>query len=147
MAHVRKLIRDNIKTALTNLTTTGSNVYQSRVYPIGSAKLPGILLYNKSESVGYDTVSTPRLQTRVTEYDVEVYVKGTTNYDNTLDQICLEIEEALYTDLTRGGNALDTQITTFDSDFNGTGDQPVAVARLTVEVRYQVRENNPDVSI
>jgi hypothetical protein len=53
----------------------------------------------------------------------------------------------LYVDLTRGGDATDTRITSFDADFDGSGDQPVAVATLTVEVTYQVRENNPDISI
>lgn len=147
MSHVRKSIRDNIKTALTGLTTTGSNVYQSRVYPMHGTKLPGILLYNKSEQTSYETVSTPRMQNRTCEFQVEIYVKGVANYDDTLDQICLEVEEALYTDLTRGGNAKDTQITAFDADFDGGGDQPVAVCTLTVEVTYQVRENNPDISI
>jgi len=147
MTHVRKNIRDDIKTTLTGLATTGSNVYQSRVYPIHGSKLPGILLYNRSEETTYETVSTPRMQNRRCEYQVEIYVKGVANYDNTLDQICLEVEEALYTDLTRGGNARDTRITSFDAEFDGGGDQPVAVATLTVEVTYQVRENNPDVSI
>jgi len=147
MSHVRKSIRDNIKTTLTGLATTRSNVFQSRVYPMHSSKLPGILIYNKSEETSYETVSTPRMQNRTADYQVEVYVKGTANYDDTLDQICLEIEEALYEDLTRGDNASDTRITSFYADFDGGGDQPVAVATLTVEVTYQVRENNPDVSI
>jgi len=147
MAHNRKDIRDNIKTTITGLTTTGNNVFQSRVYPMQSSKLPGILIYNKSESIEYQTVNKPRTQMRTCEFDIEVLVKGIANYDDTLDQICLEIEEALYTDLTRGGNAKDTSITGFNADFDGSGDQPVAVCTLTVEVMYQVRENNPDIEI
>nr|BAR35091.1 Phage minor tail protein U [uncultured Mediterranean phage uvMED] len=147
MAHARKAIRDNIKTTLSGLTTTGTNVYQSRVYPMAASRLPGILIYNKIEETEYRTVNSPRLQERVSTFNIEVYVKGTANFDDSLDQICLEIEEALSVDLTRGGNAEDTRITTFEADFNGDGDQPVAVALLTVEVRYQARENNPDVSI
>lgn len=147
MSHVRKDIRDNIKATLTGLATTGKNVFQSRVYPMHASKLPGILLYNKSEETSYETVSAPRMQSRTADYQVEVYVKGTSNYDDTLDQICLEIEEALVFDLTRGAHASDTRITSFDADFDGGGDQPVAVATLTVEVTYQVRENNPDIPI
>jgi hypothetical protein len=147
MSHVRKDIRDNIKATLTGLNTTGKNVFQSRVYPMHASKLPGILLYNRSEETSYETVSTPRMQSRRCEYQVEIYVKGTSDYDDTIDQICLEVEEALYVDLTRGGDATDTRITSFDADFDGSGDQPVAVATLTVEVTYQVRENNPDISI
>ena len=47
MAHLRKQIRDNVVTALTGLSTTGSRVYASRVYP----NLPGLCVYTKSESV------------------------------------------------------------------------------------------------
>ena len=147
MSHVRKNIRDNIKDTLTGLATTGKNVFQSRVYPMHGSKLPGILLYNRSEETSYETVATPRMQTRLCEYQVEIYVKATSDYDDTIDQICLEIEEALYVDLTRGDDATDTRITSFNAEFDGSGDQPVAVATLTVEVTYQVRENSPDISI
>ena len=34
MAHVRQQIRDAIVTALTGLTTTGTNVFRSRIYPL-----------------------------------------------------------------------------------------------------------------
>ncbi len=147
MAHQRKTIRDNLKTTLTGLNTTLNNVFQSRIYPMRNAKLPGILIYNKSEEVSYGSISIPRLQERVSAFEVEIYVKGTQNYDDTLDQICVEVEEALSVDITRGGNAIDTRILSFDTDFSGDGDQPLAVCKLSVEVRYQVRENNPDVSI
>jgi hypothetical protein len=147
MAHQRKTIRDNLKITLTGLDTTRNNVFQSRIYPMSNSNLPGILIYNKSEEVSYASISIPRLQERVSAFEVEIYVKGTQNYDDTLDQISLEVEEALSVDITRGGNAIDTRILSFDTDFSGDGDQPLAVCKLSVEVRYQVRENNPDVSI
>lgn len=147
MAHIRKEIRDDIITTVTGLATTGKNVFRSRVHPIASNKLPALAVFNKTEEVLYGTHSAPRLQERIAVYDIEAYVKANIDYDNTLDQICLEVEEALTADLTRGNSARDTRITSFAADFNGDGEQPLAVARLTVEVTYQVRENNPDVSI
>lgn len=147
MTHQRKTIRDNITDTLTNLRTTRSNVFQSRIYPMSDVSLPGILIYNKTEQTLYQSIGIPRLQERTTLFDIEIYVKETNNFDDKIDQICLEVEEALCVDVTRGGNALDTQILSFESDFNGDGEQPLAVGRLTVEVKYQVRENNPDVGI
>ena len=147
MAHVRKLIRDNIKTTITGLTTVGTNVFQSRVYPVAAPKLPCMMLYSKDEIVEYHSIGSPRLQERIVNFTIEVFVRGSSGYDDQIDQICLEVEEALYTDLSRGGNAIETKISNFDADFNGDGDQPVGIATLTVEVRYQVRENNPDVAI
>ena len=44
MAHVRKLIRDNITTTLTGLTTTGSNVFQTRFFPLEDTKLPALCI-------------------------------------------------------------------------------------------------------
>jgi hypothetical protein len=45
LAHLRKQIRDNVVTALTGLSTTGSRVYGSRVYPMAAANLPGLCVY------------------------------------------------------------------------------------------------------
>jgi hypothetical protein len=142
MAHIRKLIRDNIKTTLTGLTTTGANCFASRVYPIESARLPGIIIYTESEANNYVTIGLPRTQRRTLRVSVEVYVNGVSNYDATLDLICAEIEDALYTDLTRGGYAEDTKVINFDSQFSGDGNQPVAIGVLTVEVEYHSTEGS-----
>ena len=48
---------------------------------------------------------------------VEAYVKGTTGVDDTLDTIAVEVEEALTTDITRGGNAKDTKVTAFEASY------------------------------
>ena len=142
MAHVRKLIRDNIETTLTGLATTGANVYQTRVYPIAEDRLPGLAIYTSSEATEYATLTPPRTQLRTLSVSVDVYAKAVTAYDDLLDAACVEIEDALYTDRTRGGNAKDTRIIAFDSDFSGDGDQPVARATLTVEVDYVTIEND-----
>jgi len=144
MAHVRKLIRDNIETTLTGLVTTGTNVYKTRVYPIAEDKLPGIAIYTREESTDHATITKPRTQIRNLVVSVEVYVKALTDYDDELDQIALEIEEALYADQTRGGYAKDTMVTSFDCDFAGDGDQPVARATMQISVDYVTLENNPE---
>jgi hypothetical protein len=147
MAHVRKLIRDNVKTTLTGLTTTGNNVYQTRVYPLAEDKLPGIAIYSSEESTLFGSMNPPRTQIRTLTLAVEIYVKAVDNYDDTLDQICLEIEESLYADLTRGGYAKDTQVLRFSSDFSGDGDQPVAYGTLEVSVDYATAENDLETSV
>ena len=59
-----------------------------------------------------------------------------------MDNISVEVEEALYTDLTRGGNAKDTKIVSFDADFSGDGENPVGVGRFAIEVIYVTLEND-----
>lgn len=142
MAHVRKLIRDNIVTTLTGLTTTGSNVFQTRLFPLGEAKLPALCVYTKNDDTVYSTIQTPRTQTRTLEVIAEAYVKGTGNIDNTLDAISVEVEEALYTDLTRGGYAKDTQITSFEADYAADGEQSVGMGRFTIAIMYVTLEND-----
>lgn len=142
MAHVRKQIRDAIVTAVTGLTTTGSNVFRSRLYPLESSKLPGLCIFTRSEAVEFDTLTMSRSINRVLDVIIEGYVSATANYDNTLDQIAVEVEEALAADVTLGGLAKDLQVTAFEADFSADGDQPVAVGRFTVTVQYRTAEND-----
>jgi hypothetical protein len=147
MAHVRKSIRDNVTTTLTGLATTGANVYQTRFYPLAEAKVAGLCIYTNSEDVEYTTLSLPRTQMRSLEVMVEAYVKGTTNIDDTLDTIGVEISEALATDVTRGGFAKDTKVTRFEATYAGEGDQPVGVGSFTVEVLYATLENDIETAV
>ena len=142
MAHVRKQIRDAVITTLTGLSTTGSNVFRSRIYPLESNKIPGLCVFSKSEAKTFDTLTRPRSINRVLEIGVEAYVKATSDYDNTLDTIAVEVEEAIASDVTLGSLAKDTQVTSFEADFSGEGEQPVAIGRFTVEVIYRTLEND-----
>ena len=139
MAHVRKLIRDNIKTTLTGLTTTGSNVFASRVYPIQSAKMPGLCIYTSSEQIEALTIKPPRGLIRSLEVSVEAYIENALP-DDTLDTISAEIEAAMAADITRGGNAKDTKLTSFEADFAGEGEKPVVVGRFIYEILYSTTE-------
>jgi len=142
MTHVRQQIRDDIVTTLTGLTTTGSNIFRSRIFPLEETNLPALCIYTKSETSEYDTIGLPRSVNRVLDVAVEAYVKGVSNYDNTLDTIAVEMEEAIAADITLGGLAKDAQITAFEADFAGDGEQPVAVGRFTVTVEYRTVEND-----
>ena len=147
MSHVRQQIRDDIVTTLTGLTTTGSNVFRSRIFPLEQTKLPALCIYSKSEASEYDTIGLPRSVNRVLDVAVEAYVKGVSNYDNTLDTIAVEVEEAIAADVTLGGLAKDAQITAFEADFAGDGEQPVAVGRFTVTVEYRTVENDVETAV
>lgn len=143
MAHIRKLIRDNLVTSLTGLTTTKKNVFASRVHPLAAHRLPGLAIYTNSENIDYRTMNPPRTLIRTMSVNVEIYVKAASTFDDDIDKIVAEVEAALYTDLTRGGHAEDTKITSLDVQFSGDGDQPVAGARLDVEVTYFATEGSP----
>jgi len=147
MAHARKQIRDNIVTTLTGLTTTGSNVYRTRIYPLVDSKLPGLAIYTDTEEIEVQTINPPRTQVRTLTVTVDAFVKGVSNFDNDLDTISEEVEEALAADITRGGLAKDTRIVSFDADFSGEGDQPVAIGKIGVAIQYVTLENAVDTAV
>lgn len=141
MAHVRQSIRDNVVTTLTGLTTTGANVFASRVYPLATAKLPGLAIYTNDEAIEASTIQPPRVQLRTLTLTVEIYARGATA-DDVVDTACVQIEEALYTDRTRGGNARDTRVVTFSASHTEDGDQPITVGSLSITIDYQTAEND-----
>ncbi|MGB0600492.1 MAG: hypothetical protein ACPGLY_27765 [Rubripirellula sp.] len=143
MAHIRKLIRDNIETTLTGLSTTGSNVFASRVYPIQTARMPGLCIYTSSETIEAQTIKPPRGLIRSLEVSVEAYVESATA-DDVLDGIAAEVEAAMTTDLTRGGNAKDTRLVSFEADFAGEGERPVVVGRFIFEIVYSTQETDAE---
>jgi hypothetical protein len=147
VAHVRKLIRDNIVAAVTGLNATGTNVFKSRVYPLSAESLPALTVYTRSEEVTQSTISIPRTIERTLTVSIDSYVQGLTNYEDSLDAIAVEVENAITADVTRGGYAKDTRVISFESDFSGDPDQPVASSTITIEVDYVTIEDDPEVSV
>ena len=129
MAHVRQQIRSAIVTALTGLTTTGSMFSARGSIRLKAVSCPGFA-FTRSEAVEFDTLTITRSIGRVLEVSVEAYVSATANYDNTLDTIAVQVEEALAADVTLGGLSKDVQVTAFEADFPGDGEQPVAAGSL-----------------
>lgn len=141
--HTRQAIRQALETLLTGLTTTGANVYASRVHPLAAPKLPCLLIFTDIERTQYATIRLPRTQERILNVKLEAYVKGVSGCDDKLDEISAEVEAAIYSDTTLGGLVKDVKVVNFDSQFSGDGDQPVAVGLITVEVIYHSVEGSP----
>jgi len=140
MAHYRQQIRERVATTLTGLATTGSNVFQSRVYPIEENKLPCLLIYTKDETSEPLAMSPPRSIEKVLNLVVEAYVKTNNNFDDTIDTICKEVEEALYTDRLINNLAKDSFLTNTEINFNSDGDNPVGIVVMTFEIAYHHTE-------
>jgi hypothetical protein len=147
MSHVRQQIREAAATKVTGLTTTGTRVYQSRVFPMSSGNLPGLIVYTKSESSELDGMTIPRPTYRSLSLVVEAYVKATADFDDEIDTISQEVEEALAADVTLGGLSRDVYLSSFEVDYSGDGEQPVAVATMTFTVNYRVIENSVGVAV
>ena len=142
MAHLRQQIRERVATTLTGLTTTGSNVFQSRVYPLENTKLPCLLIYTREESSEPLDMAPPRTIEKRLSLVVEGYVKDNSNYDDTIDTITKEVETALYGDRLINNLAKDSFLVTTDISFNGEGDNPLGIVVMTFEIPYHHTEGS-----
>lgn len=136
MAHVRKQIRDRVESILsTGATLVGGRVYPSRVYALSEAKLPAITIYANSEASGLQTMGSKTL-TRDLSLSVDAYVRVTDTFDDDVDAIAVQIEEVIAADYTLNGLAKNTVLSSSEIEFDGEGERPVGVARLTYTIRY-----------
>jgi len=141
MAHVRKAIREHVVTTITSLSTTGSNVYETRYFPLQTGNLPALIVYTLDETVeDYTLGQNTRTQFRALNLIIEAHCRGTANIDDTLDTIAEEVEEAMVTDITRGGHAKDTKLVATEVDFD-TASQKTGLMRLTYLISYNTTEN------
>ena len=145
--HIRQQIRERAGTVLTGLTTTGSNVFETRIYPLENTNLPALVIYTKNETSEPIVISTNRLISRELELIVEVYVKQTSNFDDEVDKICKEVEVAISADTTLNGLAKDCFLQSTEIEYNTEGEQPLSYAVLTFLTNYYVQETAPDVAV
>lgn len=142
MPHGRKQIRDAVKVLLTGLATTGARIYAGRVEPLTAAECPGLNV-RVSEETPIDDMRTLLEEEafRAVGIAVEGYILA--GGEEALDQIALEVEQALEADPTIGG-LVD------DFSYQGTQLRRVpeseydhAVVILTYSATYIVSRTNP----
>ena len=138
--HARQTIREAVLSACTGLTTTGSNVTASRVYP--HEDLPSLAIYTDSEELA-DRVMGER-QIRDLVVTVEARAQAASGVDDTLDTICAEVEIALTSDSTIPGLVDDFHLTGVEVEFSGETEQPVGLAKMSWLFRYQVDATDPE---
>ncbi len=144
--HVRKQIRKAAIAELQGLATTGARVFESRVYPLAKAKLPGLCIYTPTESSGREDSPSESMR------DVTLMVHGlvaiTDRLEDELDDIALEVEQALDGLGEVGGLAkiyhgIQGTITTLSGE---EADQPHGAIELEFLYTYRTRAGSPDIA-
>lgn len=146
MSHIRKQIRDKVARKLDFLNTTKRNIFKGRFYGIQAAKLPALLIYTSSESAEVTTMGTGRNSDRILTLVVEGYAKSNAVIEDTLDQIAVEVEEAL-ANTTLDGLIRDIEYNGYELDANADPEQTVAVIRLTFSIEYSVAEDDVETAL
>ena len=147
MPHVRQSLRERIASNVTGLTTTGANVFQSRVYTLEPDDLPCLLVYSTSETSERATMATTDSLNRDLTVMVEGYARTASNLDDTLDTISAEVETAVASDPTCNALALDTVLQSTEIEYDAEGDQPIGSVRLSFSVHYQTKSNVPGTAL
>lgn len=147
--HRRAVIRSAIVSAITGLPTTGGNVTSGPAHPSTAQSLPGLSVITGPEEIEPDErimiqpVAGKWLQDRSVEFSIECRASGD-SVDGQIDQICLEVEQALNSDVTLGG-LLDKlePIGSSETDITGDVELPVGLRSLAYLARYRVDARDP----
>ena len=146
MAHLRQQIRDRLATDVTGLSTTGSNVFQSRIYPVEDGSLPCLLVYTTTEDSEVTEMASPRPMTRILNVVIQGIV-GATQPDDSLDNISKEVEVVMAGDVNINSLADSSYLSSTEIEVNADGAKPIGVVRLNYVVEYRNVDNNPETAI
>tara|TARA_R100000231_G_scaffold138406_2_gene116686 strand:+ start:609 stop:1046 length:438 start_codon:yes stop_codon:yes gene_type:complete len=118
---VRENIASNIATTISGITALTIKKVTRQPFPLeelSEQQFPAVLIQTQEE-IKEDQELGSGAKTRINnlEFLVSGFVKtNETNIDTARNQLMEVIEEALETDITRGGNALDTEVVSIETD-------------------------------
>ena len=144
--HLRRQIRERVATMLTGLSTTGSNVFQSHVYPLENADLPALCIYTQDEEIEVGAMGDPRVCHSTMTLIVDGYAQTSSNLDDQLDQIGKEVQVAMAGDTDINNLVIDSYLSSVDISYSGEGTSPIGIIRHNYSVLYRYAENAPDVA-
>lgn len=130
--------------ACTGLGITGNNVFLSRVYPLQDGDLPGLRIFAREEATEPDTDGEMGdTEFRHLIMEVLATVKATALYDDTLDDICLEVEEALHGDATLNGHIRNLVLASSEFEFTDEEEVPLGTVTMLWVADYYVDRTSP----
>lgn len=136
-----------VKAAVTGLTTTGANVFRSRVDPLQRKELPALIVRwpQATEDISADSFPAPRITDRTLRIEVAAVVATKDAFDADLIQIRSEVEVALAMPIA--GPWKHITLRRVDFTLTGTAEQPTGEVSMLYEARYFVVENAPETAL
>ena len=141
MSHPRSTIRNAIINQLNGKTDAEDRIYGNRAKPLFDQFLPAILVYVKDENIieeRYETDGFGPLK-RELEIAIEAVILGGDDFDQKLDDLSSQIENALYgfEFETRKSDIIKLKSTEIDSSIEGS--KIYGAVRLTYSVTYRTQ--------
>lgn len=150
MSHVRQRIREAFTTTITGLTTTGTNVFASRVWAVSDTNLPALLIHTDEETIEVLTVHGPAALQRTLTVRIEGIARATADLDDTLDTICSEVETAINAteSASTAGDLLDSPIRLVSITVEyERAERPVGRITMSWSGTYTTAANAPDTAL
>lgn len=142
--HVRKQLRDALKTALTNLTTTGARVYGRRLYAVQQGtELPCLSIYITDEAGDDITVHAPATRERQPTVIVRGMASAAADVEDALDTIAKEVETALASGVVVGSKRITLRYQGMDVEAEA-GEKPFGAIDLRFTCSLFNSANTPD---
>lgn len=147
--HMRRQIRDAAKEALTGLALTGTRIWSGRISSLKESEMPGLLLFvNADDAIEGANNAGELTADRNGILRVECVAAGGDELIDMLDQIALEVEEALFASaafeaklmVPPGPPAANIQI----DDAPGGGSKRLGSVILSFPILYRTRLGDPD---
>jgi len=141
--HIRAALRQAVRSALMGLPSIAGNVFVDRVYALQAADTPCLLL-SVSEAVDLDGLTG--VQRRTLGVSVEALAKVNHGLSDTLDDIGVEVEEALAAPITLGGKPgnLLTYTGADAPTLAGEGERPVGSLVMNFELLVFTQAGAPE---
>ena len=145
MSTARKNVRKAVVTAVTGLTTTGTNVTESRVYAEGVDA--SLSVYTPTDVREEEGATINGADPRELEIKIEARAKASSLIEDVLDTIASEVVAAMFADDTLGGTVDYLQYDSFESELSDDAEKPLGLATLTFSAYYRVALNDPDTKV
>ena len=137
---IREDIASNIATTITNISALTIKKVTRQPFPLeelSEQQYPAVLIQTQEETKeDQELGSGDKTRLATLDFLVSGFVKGSeTNIDTARNQLIEVIEEALETDITRNGKALDTEVVSIETDAGTLF--PYGGISMTVKVIYE----------
>jgi hypothetical protein len=145
--HTRKQIRDASVTALTGLSTTGSDVYSGRARPLAKGHPSTLLVYAIDESVSIESMGRKQIRALTLRVEGRIQVGGSEDAEDDLDAIAAEVEIALLKSGAILSLARSIELTRTQIDIQAPGDSINGSIVMDFTVEYCTIEGAPTVAV
>jgi hypothetical protein len=140
MSHQRTTIRAALVDLLTGTSPTygtnaGSNVFSNRIRNIQHDNLPAIVVRDGAETLTPRDL-TSRFFTRRWNVKIEILIEASSDYDEAVDDIALQIEDLIAANRTLTGTCQAAIYTGVDEPEYTAGEKPIGKVTLNYDVTY-----------